>query len=176
MCFFFFMQVNGYDSVRVVDSLYRSKYFLTSKSGFCDNVKPPSSTKCLGRSDDSHFVVLPENHVIGDANLKRKTGLSVDNQHKVTILNLPEEVTEHSNENQTRILLKKTVLPSGEKEDEASLISSGEICVPILPWINGDGTVNNMVYKGVRRRVLGIVMQNPGILEVHAFLNSCFCL
>ncbi|KAF3946402.1 hypothetical protein CMV_027325, partial [Castanea mollissima] len=159
------LKVNGYDSVRVVDSLYRSKYFLTSKSGFCDNVKPPSSTKSLGRSDDSHFIILPENHVIGNANLKRKTGSSVDNQHKVTILNLPEEVTEPSNENQTRNLLKKTVLPSGEKEDEASLISSGEICMPILPWINGDGTVNNIIYKGVRRRVLGIVMQNPGILE-----------
>lgn len=159
------LKVNGYDSVRVVDSLYRSKYFLTSKSSFCDNVKPPSSTKSLGRSDDSHLIVLPENHVIGDANLKRKTGLSVDNQHKVTILNLPEEVTEPSNENQTSNLLKKTVLPNGKKEDEASLISSGELCMPILPWINGDGTVNNMVYKGVRRRVLGIVMQNPGILE-----------
>ncbi|KAF9615377.1 hypothetical protein IFM89_023028 [Coptis chinensis] len=36
---------------------------------------------------------------------------------------------------------------------------------PILPWINGDGTKNPIVYKGLVRRVLGIVMQNPGILE-----------
>ncbi|KAL5721524.1 hypothetical protein ACHQM5_005161 [Ranunculus cassubicifolius] len=36
---------------------------------------------------------------------------------------------------------------------------------PILPWINGDGTVNQIVYKRLVRRVLGIVMQNPGMLE-----------
>ena len=180
MFFCFSMQVNAYDSVRVVNSLYRSKYFLTSRSGICENVKPPSSTMSLGRSDDSHLIVLPENHVIGDANSKRKIGLSVDTLHKVTILNLPEEVTEPSNESQTSNSLEgcmqeKTVLPSGEKEDETFSISSGELCMPILPWINGDGTLNKIVYKGLRRRVLGIVMQNPGILEVHAFLNSCFC-
>jgi general transcription factor 3C polypeptide 1 len=48
--------------------------------------------------------------------------------------------------------------------------SSGELCMPILPWINGDGTVNSIVFKGLRRRVLGIVMQNPGILEVYEYI------
>ncbi|RZC87721.1 hypothetical protein C5167_028172 [Papaver somniferum] len=36
---------------------------------------------------------------------------------------------------------------------------------PILPWINGGGTTNHIVYEGLIRWVLGIVMQNPGILE-----------
>ncbi|KAM6585368.1 hypothetical protein CsatB_012370 [Cannabis sativa] len=30
----------------------------------------------------------------------------------------------------------------------------------------GDGRINEAVYKGLRRRVIGIAMQNPGILEV----------
>ncbi|KAF4399334.1 hypothetical protein G4B88_022417 [Cannabis sativa] len=29
----------------------------------------------------------------------------------------------------------------------------------------GDGRINEAVYKGLRRRVIGIAMQNPGILE-----------
>ncbi|KAJ9559704.1 LOW QUALITY PROTEIN: hypothetical protein OSB04_004864 [Centaurea solstitialis] len=39
--------------------------------------------------------------------------------------------------------------------------------VPILPWVDVDGTINENVYKGLVRRLLGIVMQNPGILEEH---------
>jgi general transcription factor 3C polypeptide 1 len=174
-----FIQVNAYDSVRVVDSLYRSKYFLTSMSDFSQDIKLPSSMRSLGRTDDSHLILLPENHLIDHANSQRKINLSEGNLHKVTILNLPEEVAGPSNENQTSNSLEgckqgETVLPAGENEDETVIICSGEICMPILPWINGDGTINKIVYKGLRRRVLGLVMQNPGILEVHAFFSSSF--
>lgn len=176
MYFGSFLQVNAYDSVRVVDCLYRSKYFLTSMSGFYQDPKQPSLMKSSGRTDDNLSILLPESRGIGDANSKRNVNLSVDNLHKVTILNLPEEVAEPSNENQTCSLVEgclqgKTVLPGEDHEDETFVPSSGEVCMPILPWINGDGTINKIVYKGLRRRVLGIVMQNPGILVVHVFFN-----
>jgi hypothetical protein len=38
--------------------------------------------------------------------------------------------------------------------------------VPMLPWLSGDGGVNTTLLKALTRRVLGVVMQNPGILEV----------
>ncbi|KVH97941.1 hypothetical protein Ccrd_023861, partial [Cynara cardunculus var. scolymus] len=38
---------------------------------------------------------------------------------------------------------------------------------PILPWVDVDGTINENVYKGLVRRLLGVVMQNPGIMEEH---------
>ncbi|KAL2939316.1 Glutamate-1-semialdehyde 2 1-aminomutase [Bienertia sinuspersici] len=52
----------------------------------------------------------------------------------------------------------------GRKENQ-DLDESAATFQPILPWINGDGTVNVIVYRGLTRRVLGIVTQNPGILE-----------
>ncbi|XP_048443003.1 uncharacterized protein LOC103940427 [Pyrus x bretschneideri] len=40
-----------------------------------------------------------------------------------------------------------------------------KICVPTLPWMNGEQKINKIFDKGLRRRLLGIVMQNPGMLE-----------
>eukprot|EP01018_Ginkgo_biloba_P011372 Gb_30476 [translate_table: standard] len=37
--------------------------------------------------------------------------------------------------------------------------------LPILPWLTGDGETNSTMLKALTRRVLGIVMQHPGILE-----------
>ena len=39
--------------------------------------------------------------------------------------------------------------------------------IPMLPWLTGDGGVNTTLLKSLTRRVLGVVMQNPGILEVY---------
>ncbi|KAG6733311.1 hypothetical protein I3842_01G220300 [Carya illinoinensis] len=159
------LKVNAYDSVRVVDSLYRSKYFLTSISDFCQDLKSPSSMKSSGRTGDDHSILLPENSVFGDANSQREVSLSANSLHKVTILNLPEEDANPSNESQTNNMQGKAVFPGGDNEGGTFAICSDEVCMPILPWINGDGTINKIVYKGLQRRILGIVMQNPGILE-----------
>lgn len=48
----------------------------------------------------------------------------------------------------------------GDKDSEMSHT------VPILPWLTGNGGVNTIVLKNLTRRVMGIVMLNPGILEV----------
>lgn len=118
--------------------------------------------------------------------------MNVDDVHKVTILNLPEDVSEPLDETQTADLHEVSVqddaFPKRNDEGESYTHSSAEVCKPILPWINGDGTVNSSVYNGLRRRVFGTVVQYPGISEVHAFpplllllfiiislLNMAFC-
>ena len=53
----------------------------------------------------------------------------------------------------------------GRKENQNSDNSASNF-QPIVPWINGDGTINGIVHRGLTRRIFGIVIQNPGILEV----------
>lgn len=107
----------------------------------------------------------PENHISDGANSQN---MIVGEVHKVTILNLPPEVDENTRKSKTSSIHQsspkdKTMLTTVGNED-------GGLNMPILPWINGDGTTNKIVYKGLRRRMFGIVMQNPGILEVWFFL------
>nr|XP_011467426.1 PREDICTED: uncharacterized protein LOC101308114 isoform X2 [Fragaria vesca subsp. vesca] len=151
------LKVNAYDSIRVVDSLYRGKYFMTSVSGVDRKLEPPSWRKPQGKNDD-HIVIHSENCDTGAAP-EREINADV---HKLTILNFPEEVDELLYEKQTESYRESK---GGDAEDESSRSSNDRLCMPIFPWINGDGTTNKIVYKGLRRRVLGIVMQNPAILE-----------
>lgn len=53
-----------------------------------------------------------------------------------------------------------TLSPEQDNDSEVSHT------VPMLPWLTGDGGVNITLLKSLTRRVLGVVMQNPGILEV----------
>ncbi|KAI5336749.1 hypothetical protein L3X38_016017 [Prunus dulcis] len=163
------LKVNAYDSIRVVDSLYRGKYFMTSVPGICQKLEPPSGRKPQ-RGNDGDLFLHPKNCDSGCAHLQGDINMHVDDVHKVTFLNFPEEVCELSYKKQTSSELEGCmegieVSPRGDGEGESSKSFSGKLCVPILPWINGDGTINKIIYKGLRRRVLGIVMQNPGILE-----------
>lgn len=74
-------------------------------------------------------------------------------------------------------LLKDDGASSGEKHvrrnnqvEQTECVPEGctedKICVPTLPWMNGEQKMNKIFDKGLRRRLLGIVMQNPGMLEV----------
>ncbi|KAH0978260.1 hypothetical protein GBA52_027979 [Prunus armeniaca] len=104
----------------------------------------------------------------GGAHSQGETNMNVNDVHKVTILSSPEEVAERSYEKQTCSVPEgcmEVVSARGHGDNESSKFTCGKLCVPILPWINGDGTINKIIYKGLRRRLLGIVMQNPGILE-----------
>jgi hypothetical protein len=62
----------------------------------------------------------------------------------------------------------KVVLPGGDNAGEIDFFSS-ELSMPVLPWKNGDETMNGIIYKGFISFVLRTVMQNPGILEVQVF-------
>lgn len=126
------------------------------------------------RIGEDHLICHPRNDDLGGANSERET--INDQMHKVTILNLPEETGVSADEVQNSNAFEGPMegevnLPRGTLEIECSNFSSGRLCMPILPWINGDGTVNRLVYRALVRRVLGIVMLNPGILEVQAPLK-----
>ncbi|KAJ1411476.1 hypothetical protein SESBI_21175 [Sesbania bispinosa] len=161
------LKVNAYDSVRFVDALYRHKYFLTPVSGFHQRVFQPSSTKTIKKSD-AYKLYKSEKSDTASADILRERNTGVDTVHKVTILNLPHGDVDSKNQACDRnqgCMQDRVGLSRVDDEKEMLKFSSGELCVPILPWINGDGTINNVVYKGLRRHILGIVMQNPGILE-----------
>ncbi|CAN1162161.1 hypothetical protein LINPERPRIM_LOCUS1322 [Linum perenne] len=154
------LKVNAYDSVRVVDALYVSKYSLTLRPSLDSNPKPPSVTEPHERSDNCQ----PENKVVVESHVAADQSIMGDNDvHRVTILNLPEEA----------VPLIETQSRNSQESDpqDQNLIdiherrTDGKTYIPILPWVNGDGTTNRVVYRGLVRRALGTVMQYPGILE-----------
>jgi general transcription factor 3C polypeptide 1 len=138
--FFNFIQVNGYDRLRVVDSSFRSKYhinLLTHLKG---------ATEALIKSQLAQFGAS------ANSDLDAPT-ISLGECHKATIIDGRNIQTEGVR---------------GEESDEKERDSAcpAHISRPILPWLNGDGSVNSIVYEALTRRILGIVMQKPGILEV----------
>ncbi|CAL5187324.1 unnamed protein product [Lathyrus oleraceus] len=160
------IKVNAYDSVRIVDAPYRHKYFLTAEP--CFHPVQPSSNKTDKESDNTCKLYKSEESGSAAVDVLRERNTGLDNVHKVTILNLPHMDVDHEkqacdkNEGSMQI---RFGLSRRDHEKEIVKFSSGELCMPILPWVNGDGTINSVVFKGLKRRVLGIVMQNPGILE-----------
>ncbi|WCJ39443.1 B-block binding subunit of TFIIIC [Euphorbia peplus] len=161
--FGYVMKVNTYDSVHVVDSLFRSKYFLTS--GSHQELGQHSITKFFESIADCHSVPHSE---ISDIFRNSSHGTATTS-HRVTILNRPEEVvpdTEPQSSNAHEGCPQENVFLPKQDHDRKTLESSSNFLhVPILPWVNGNGSINRVVYNGLVRRVLSIVMQNPGILE-----------
>lgn len=167
------MQVNAYNSVHVVDSLYRSKYFLTSVN---DNTT--QHLKWERKDKDESTPLNLDNQKENSAASEVKGSTNDNEVHRVTILNRPEDVAEPSSET----LAENK--PTGYQHSEAAspnvnivenpecLYTDSQICRPLLPWMNGDGTVNELLYKGLLRRVLGVVVLHPGILEVCYLFHS----
>ncbi|XP_047958329.1 uncharacterized protein LOC125203869 isoform X2 [Salvia hispanica] len=161
------LKVNAYNSVHVVDSLYRSKYFLTNiDDRVAHHLKSERKTKDgptpLNLDDPMEDLAASE----GTINTNGNEG------HRVTILNHPHDLTNRPSE-----ILAGTTITGHQHSEVASTkvtraenlecfrIRSNLISRPLLPWVNGDGTVNERIYHRLLRRVLGIVMLNPGILE-----------
>ncbi|XP_073118562.1 uncharacterized protein [Henckelia pumila] len=160
------LKVNGYDCVHVVDSLYRSKYFLTSVA----EIRHDYTRLRVQKSKiEKEHTAIDAVHRIDDAVASENVNdMNIDEMHRVTILNQSEDDLDHPTEilSEDKITRHKCFESSQPKRKE---------CRPLLPWMNGDGTVNELVYKGLARRVLGIVMQNPGILEV-SIIKQMHCL
>ncbi|KAL9157086.1 hypothetical protein ABFS82_09G122300 [Erythranthe guttata] len=162
------LKVNAYDSIHIVDSLYRSKYFLTSVSDRAGDLRKSQHIKI---EDENVPLNNTDNHGETNAASENEINMHSHEVHRVTILNLREDVADPVPE-----ILAKYKITGYQKSEAAppktSRIENSEfysasplICRPLLPWMNGDGVVNELVYKGLVRRVLSIVMQNPGILE-----------
>ncbi|XP_027105521.1 uncharacterized protein [Coffea arabica] len=163
-------KVSAYDAIHVVDSLYRSKYFLASVAESNQNPQVTPSVDSKGTSHEEHKLINVGSQE-DDVGLQDEISTDTDDVHKITILNHPKELTEplsviqRSNEVEDHAhseVISSEVNPRG---DMFEVRSCDPFVYPILPWINGDGTINELVYKGLVRRILGIVMQNPGILR-----------
>ncbi|MCD7449709.1 hypothetical protein HAX54_001138 [Datura stramonium] len=164
------LKVNAYDSIRVVDSLYRSKYFLTPVAAIHKDATISPYEDSEAKINEESATHNGENHK--DVELQKEMCGNPDKVHKITILNLPKVIAEPSSEKQN-VNEAKGCRPTeagsptrNHPEEPCELRYTGlHLCKPILPWLNGDGTTNERVYKGLVRHVLGIVMQNPGIKE-----------
>jgi general transcription factor 3C polypeptide 1 len=168
------LKVNGYASVRFVDSLYRSKYFLMPLTGRKQDHKVNRlSDRVISRGNE-HIIPQLENKesgVIETADMMK----SHDESHRVTILNLPPDEIAAQPTNESQIQIQRQTENQRCVKASTSKVCSGNSNLPrpILPWINGDGTVNVVVYKGHVRCILGIIMQNPGILEDGILKQIC---
>ncbi|KAK6911873.1 hypothetical protein RJ641_023966, partial [Dillenia turbinata] len=167
------LKVNAFDSVRIVDVLYKPKYFLVSVSGGPRSVKLASAMKSV----EINCNLQSENHQTDGTDFERMNK-NEGEVHKVTILNLPEEVSRPSDRSHTSSdpeasVQENSISLGRENESETwnSPADDSRQWKPILPWINGDGSINMIVFRGLTRRILGIVMQNPGILEVLSLMT-----
>lgn len=152
----------------MVDSLYRSKYFLTSQKRKFEDEHRESFVTSEDHDDHRESFVTSEDEINTNAS----------EVHRITILNRPEDFVDPSTEisavdnNIAGHQPSEVDPPKTNRVETLELhFNDAQICRPLLPWMNGDGTINEPVYKGLIRRLLGIVMQNPGILEVCYF---CF--
>lgn len=157
------LKVNGYDNSRVVHSFYRSKYFLTMEEGKTsdDNLQRPLPVNYLEKAVGEHR----SNDVsrIGIASQDEREHVAGYSVHKVTILNLPETAqTSGLHEASMKSPSVTFGMSFGGETKESTCEKSP---VPIYPWVNADGSINKVVFDGLVRRVLGTVMQNPGIPE-----------
>ncbi|XP_019100866.1 PREDICTED: uncharacterized protein LOC104789391 [Camelina sativa] len=158
-------KVNGYNDVRLVHSFYRSKYFLTLEEGRTTQNGQQSLPvnyleKALEEQKSSNVVASDYS-----TSQEQREHVAEKSLHKVTILNLPERPQTsglHEASSVKAPYLSFGTGSNGETKDSTSVKSQP---TPIYPWVNADGSVNKVIFDGLVRRVLGTVMQNPGIPE-----------
>lgn len=128
------------------------------ESGITQNNQQSRPVNCLERALLEHR----SKDVV--ANDTREHVVAGDNVHNVTMLNVPE-MAQTSGSHEASINAPSLTFETGiEGETKETVTQTSHIA--IFPWVNADGSVNKKVFDGLVRRVLGIVMQNPGIPEV----------
>ncbi|XP_006647563.1 uncharacterized protein LOC102699931 [Oryza brachyantha] len=151
------IKVNAYDGVQIVDSIHKSKYHITTLGDcrHCSCLQAPAF-EMVDTGDTENL-------------LKEKHGMSSDIQgtvkmlgdgHTVTVLNVQSKSNSPHICSQSPVGQKRSFTSSQDNRG-----SERHIYHPILPWINGDGSMNNTVYEGLSRRIIGYIMQYPGIVE-----------
>ena len=154
----------------MVDPLYRSKYFLNSKASRSEDIQTSAASVSSQTIRNGSDIAKDQEYNKSEAKRIREDK-KIDEVHKVTILNLSEKANKLSDEidaayDEIGRCSQSEQIPEGGGKENEHIDASSSNFQPIVPWMNGDGTVNGIVYKGLRRRILGIVMQNPGVLEV----------
>lgn len=141
-----------------------SKYHITTlaECNPCSCSGPPTS-HVVDNGDPNNLLKEKHTMPINFPGPKKMLG----DGHTVTVINVqsklrsPHIYSKNPEEN-----------PSTPREDNCYHDCNGHIYRPILPWINGDGSTNSTVYEGLSRRIIGYVMQYPGLMEV-CFLFLC---
>uniref|UniRef100_A0A0A8ZI92 Uncharacterized protein n=1 Tax=Arundo donax TaxID=35708 RepID=A0A0A8ZI92_ARUDO len=157
------IKVNAYDGVQIVDSLHMSKYHITTVAE-CNNCScsGPPAFQTVDNGDPKNL--LQQKHAM-PSNLLGTTKMLGDGR-TVTVINVQSKSSSPHIYSQ---YLGDEEGPSATREDNEEIncyhACKRHICQPILPWINGDGSINGTVYEGLSRRVIGYVMQYPGLME-----------
>uniref|UniRef100_A0A0A9GVA6 Uncharacterized protein n=1 Tax=Arundo donax TaxID=35708 RepID=A0A0A9GVA6_ARUDO len=157
------IKVNAYDGVQIVDSLHMSKYHITT-------VRECNHCSCSGAPafatvDNGDAKNLLQQKQAIPSNLLGATKMLGDG-HTVTVINVQSKSSSRCIYNQ---YLEDEEVPTTTRTDNKEIncyrACERHICQPILPWINGDGSINGTIYEGLSRRVIGYVMQYPGVME-----------
>ncbi|KAF0902551.1 hypothetical protein E2562_018050 [Oryza meyeriana var. granulata] len=153
------IKVNAYDGVQIVDSLHKPKYHITTLAEYsqCNSLRAPAS-EIASTGDTGNITKEKYAMPINLQGTVKRLGYG----HTVTVLNVQSKSSSHLHSQS----------PGDDEGPSTWHWSSGccHVCEshtyhPILPWINSDGSVNITVYEGLSRRIIGYVMQYPGIME-----------
>jgi general transcription factor 3C polypeptide 1 len=97
--------------------------------------------------------------------------------HTVTVLSVQRKSSSSHTCSQNPGDKEAMSTPSEDsRESDCHHACERHIYHPILPWINGDGSTNSTVYEGLTRRIIGYVMQYPGIVEVCIYFCQLYLL
>lgn len=150
--------------MQIVDTLHKSKYHITTLAKYsgCSCLRDPAfETAATGDAENT----LKDKHGVA-SNLQRTVKMLGD-MHTVTVLDVQSNSSSphmHSGED------KRLSTPTQDNGGSGCCHACGRhIYQPILPWINGDGSMNDTVYEGFSCRIIGYVMQYPGVVEVHVY-------
>uniref|UniRef100_A0ACD5ZHU9 Uncharacterized protein n=1 Tax=Avena sativa TaxID=4498 RepID=A0ACD5ZHU9_AVESA len=156
------MEVNAYDGFKIVDSLHKSKYHISTLAEFrhCSCSRDPATQLVETGGTEN---VLKEKHAMSS---KQETVKLLGDGHTVTVLSVQSNSTSSHTCSQNPGDKEAMSTPSQDsRESGCCHACERHIYHPILPWINGDGRMNSTVYEGLTRRIIGYVMQYPGVVE-----------
>ncbi|KAJ6799562.1 uncharacterized protein M6B38_364900 [Iris pallida] len=164
-------KVNAYDCMKVVDSSYRSKYFISMLADHNQDGGMVCPMISQAMSYEGSQEISRRKHDKNENQDARSANLSCG--HEVRPINLPPrscvpcvETPHGGNAVSGEGKFSEAVSVENDYGNKACPTTSIPLVYrPILPWINSDGSSNTIMYKGLTRRVLGTVMQKPGILE-----------
>jgi general transcription factor 3C polypeptide 1 len=172
--YFLASQVNAYDGVQIVDSIHKSKYHITTlaDSSHCSCLR--ASAFEMAETGDTENLLREKHAMSSDVQGSVKM---LGDGHTVTVLNVQSKSSSPQIRYQSPVGQKRSFTPAQDNRgSDCCHACERHIYHPILPWINGDGSMNNTVYEGLSRRIIGYTMQYPGVVEVRVCFIFCSSL
>eukprot|EP01018_Ginkgo_biloba_P024605 Gb_37452 [translate_table: standard] len=148
-------KVNAFDHVRAVTSAQSGKYFLRVPSGNTADNKPVHTSFVEVTGGSASFCDMR----VHNSNQKETNSACPKENEGLCKPDMPCSM---GTEREEKVGMCEsdghlvTILESMKRET---------IDVPIYPWLTCDGETNSSIFKALTRRVLGIIIQHPGMLE-----------